>query len=69
MYVNEEAVSFSTKELLAEVDKLNESGIDQTYIIGSMDITALYPCPFKIETVSQMFQKCDVKIEEVGTIL
>ena len=68
MYVNEETVCSSTEELLAEVDKLNEHGIDESYIIGSMDVEALYPSldiPFTIETVSQMFHQSDVKIEGV----
>ena len=46
------------------MDKLNERDIEETYIIRSMDVEALY-LSLTIEIVSQMFQESDTKIEGI----
>ncbi len=43
VYTDEETVCSSTEELLAEVDKMNDEGIGDGYMIGSFDVEALYP--------------------------
>ena len=68
VYTNEETVCSSTEELLAEVERINESDIDETFIIGSMDVEALYPSldiPFTIEKVCELFHESDIQIEEI----
>ena len=43
MYAGEKTVCASTEELIAEVERLNNEGVDDLDIIGSMDVEALYP--------------------------
>ena len=68
VYVGEKTVCSSTEELLAEVDKLNESRIDNMDIVGSMDVEALYPSldiDFTIEKVCQLLLDSMVDIEGI----
>ena len=63
--------------MLAEVDKLNEEGINESYIVGSADVEALYPSldiAFTIDKVCELFQnsKCEVEginYKELGLYL
>ena len=43
IYIDEKIVCSSTDKLLAELDKVNEKGVKGTYIVGSMNVEALYP--------------------------
>ena len=68
VYVSERTVCASTEELLAEVNRLNEEGIDSTYIVGSMDVEALYPSldiEFTVEKVCEVLYNSRVNIEGV----
>ena len=58
VYMEEETVCLSTEELLAEVEKLNEEGIGDGYVIGSFDVEALYPSldvEFTVDKVCELF--------------
>ena len=69
VYKDENSVCFSTEEMIAAVDEVNERGIDSTYIIGSADVKALYPSldiEFTIEVVCDMFNKSKVNIKNVN---
>ena len=69
VYAGEQTVCSSTEELLAEVDKLNEEGIDDSYIIGSADVEALYPSldiEFTIDKVCELFYISKVEIEGIN---
>ena len=69
IYVGEKTVCTSTEELLAEVDRINEEGIiDNTFIVGSMDVEALYPSldiGFTVDKVCELLYESDVKIEGI----
>ena len=61
-------VCASTEELLAEVDVVNAEGIDNTFIVGSMDVEALYPSldiAFTVEKVCEVLHDSKVNIEGV----
>jgi hypothetical protein len=69
VYVGEKTVCSSTEELLAEVEKLNEGGIDQLDIIGSMDVETLYPSldiDFTIDKVCELLYSSSVKFEGIN---
>ena len=68
VYVGERTVCASTEELLAEVDILNERGITNRHIVGSMDVEALYPSldiDFTIEKVCELLYDSKVDIEGI----
>ena len=69
VYVDEKTVCASTEELLAEVDRINEEGrIDNTFIVGSMDVEALYPSldiEFTVDKVCELLYESSVKIEGI----
>ena len=68
VYVEEPTVCSSTEELLAEVARINEQGLDETDIIGSMDVEALYPSldiNFTIDKVCELMHESNVTIEGV----
>ena len=68
VYVGEKTVCASTEELLAEVDVVNAEGIDNTFIVGSMDVEALYPSldiVFTVEKVCEVLHDSKVNIEGV----
>ena len=70
VYIGERTVCASTEELLAEVSRLNQEGIDSTYIVGSMDVEALYPSldiDFTVEKVCEVLYDSRVNIEGVDT--
>ena len=69
VYAGEKTICSSTEELLAEVEKLNEEGLDDTMIIGSMDVEALYPSldiDFTIEKVCELMYESSAKYEGVN---
>ena len=68
VYRGEKTVCSSTEELLAEVRKLNDEGIDDLDIVGSMDVEALYPSldiDFTVEKVCEVLYESAVKFEGV----
>ena len=69
VYVGEKTVCASTEELLAEVDIINnEESIDNSYIVGSIDVEALYPSldiEFTVDKVCEMLYDSEVRIEGV----
>ena len=68
VYVEEPTVCSSTEELLAEVKRVNEQGLDEMDIIGSMDVEALYPSldiNFTIDKVCELLHESTVTIEGV----
>ena len=69
LYVHEETVCLSTEGLLAEVNRINEEGIDETHIVGSADLEALYPSldiEFTVDKVCELFEQSHVNIKEVN---
>ena len=57
VYIGEPTVCSSTEELLAEVERVNEEGLDEMDIIGSADVEALYPSldiDFTIDKVCEL---------------
>ena len=68
VYAGEKTVCASTEELLAEVNMLNERGITNRHIVGSMDVEALYPSldiDFTVEKVCELLLESDVNIKGV----
>ena len=68
VYNEEKTVCASTEELLAEVEKLNDEGIGDGYVIGSFDVEALYPSldvDFTVDKVCELFISSKVNIEGV----
>ena len=68
MYIGEKTVSSSTEELLSELDRVNEKGVRSTYIVGSMDVEALYPSldiDFTVEKVGELLYESDVCIKGI----
>ena len=66
VYKGEETVCSSTEELLAEVERVNNEGIDEMDMIGSMDVEALYPklhIDFTIEKVCDELHDSSVNFE------
>ena len=66
VYKDEETVCSSTEELLAEVEKLNLVGINESDIVGSMDVEALYPSldiDFTIEKVCELITNSTIEFE------
>ena len=66
IYKDEETVCSSTEELLAEVEKLNLLGINESDIVGSMDVEALYPSldiDFTIEKVCEQIMNSTIEFE------
>ena len=54
----------STEELLAEVERLNEEGLDDDDVIGSMDVEALYPSldiDFTVDKVCEIIYGSSVR--------
>ena len=41
LYINEESVCMSTEGLLAEVERINQEGIEEDDVVGSPDVEAL----------------------------
>ena len=69
VYVHEKTVCSSTEELLAEMDKLNENGIDASFIVGSMDVEALYPSldvEFTIAKVCELFYESNIQVNGIN---
>ena len=47
---------------------MNINGVSEEFIIGSMDVKAMYPSldiPFTVEKVCEVFQNSDVEIKGV----
>ena len=69
VYVGEKTVCASTEELLAEVEIINNEGeLDNTYIVGSMDVEALYPSldiEFTVDKVCELLYESRVNIEGI----
>ena len=69
VYVGEKTVCASTEELLAEVNIINDEGaLDDTYIVGSMDVEALYPSldiEFTVDKVCELLYDSSVNIEGI----
>ena len=68
VYMGEKTVCASTEELLAEVRRLNEEGVEGEDIVGSMDVEALYPSldvDFTVDCVCELFLSSDVDIEGI----
>ena len=66
VYTGEKTVCSSTEELLAEVKRLNEEGLDSDDIIGSMDVEALYPSldiDFTVDKVCELLYESTVEYE------
>ena len=66
VYKGEKTVCSSTEELLAEVKRVNEEGLDGTDVIGSMDVEALYPSldiDFTIDKVCELLYESSVEYE------
>ncbi len=66
VYIGEPTVCSSTEELLAEVERVNEEGLDEMDIIGSADVEALYPSldiDFTIDKVCELLHDSTVTIE------
>ena len=63
-----ETVCNSTEEMLAAIEKCNNSGIDEDDVLGSADVKALYPSiPVEdaVVIVAEEFQKKQIKIEGI----
>ena len=66
VYRDEKTVCSSTEELLAEVGRLNDEGLDELDIVGSMDVIALYPSldiDFTIQKVCEVLYESPVRYE------
>ena len=58
----------NTEELMAEIARVNASGLNDSVIVGSTDVKALYPSleiNFTIEVVCDVFEASDVVVEGV----
>ena len=70
VYAGEETVCASTEELLAEIEELNKGGrLNESDIIGSMDVEALYPSldiDFTVEKVCEMLHDSKVTFEGIN---
>ena len=65
---NEETECGNTEELIAEFERINVNGVSENFIIGSMDVKAMYPSldiPFTVAKVCEIFQNCDIEIKGV----
>ena len=65
---NEETECGNTEELIAEFERMNINGVSEEFIIGSMDVKAMYPSldiPLTVEKVCEVFQNSDVEIKGV----
>ena len=59
----------STEDLLSRIDKLNESEDLDNCIIGSMDVSALYPSidiDFSVDRCVEMIQDSDAKFDHIN---
>ena len=69
IYREEPSVCTSTEGLIAEIDRINNEGINVSYILGSADVDALYPSldvPFTVDKVCDMFNESDVTYENIN---
>ena len=66
VYIGEKTVCSSTEELLAEIDRVNQEGVSDEDICGSMDVEALYPklqIDFTVEKVGELLYESRVEIK------
>ena len=69
LYIHEETVCTSTEGLLAEVERVNEEGLEEGYIIGSMDVEVLNPSldvEFTVEKVCEMFSNSTMEMDGIN---
>ena len=69
LYIHEKTVCMSTEGLLAEVERINNEGIEAGYIIGSADVEALYPSldvAFTVEKVCEVFMNSTMNIKGIN---
>ena len=69
IHKEEESICSSTEELIAEIERINNDGIDETYIIGSADVDALYPSldiEFTIEKICEMFTNSEIEYKNIN---
>ena len=69
LYIYEKTVCMSTEGLLAEVDRINDEGIEEDDIVGSADIEALYPSldiQFTVEKVCELFLDSTIDIKGIN---
>ena len=77
VYIGEKTICSSTEELIAEVERVNDEGLDELDVIGSMDVEALYPSldiDFTIEKVCELLYESSVEykglnVKELGLYL
>ena len=59
----------STEGLLAEVERINDGGIEDGYFVGSADVEALYPSldvDFTVEKVCEVFMGSSMNIKGIN---
>ena len=69
LYIHEETVCMSTEGLLAEVERVNDGGIEDGYFVGSADVKALYPSlhvDFTVEKVCEVFMGSSMNIKGIN---
>ena len=69
LYIHEKTVCMSTEGLLAEVERINDEGLEDGHIIGSMDVEALYPSldvEFTVDKVCELFSNSTMNIDGIN---
>ena len=65
---NEETECENTEDLISEFQRINETEISDSLIIGSMDVKALYPSlniPHTIDKVCEIFENSNITIDNI----
>ena len=65
---NEETECENTEDLISILDEVNQEGLDDGYIIGSMDVKSLYPSldiKHTIQIVCEMFEASNTDISGI----